>query len=157
MSISGETVRALTAVIQHELPPAMVEMRMELERVRREVERARMVAEDIRTASISPYGLFQPGDPRYRRQTWREFAEGRVERCEELRDKIDTATDTLRRGRGDMLLLSPEPPLNWGPAFLCAHNSMVVARHQLGDSSAIDYSSSDDEDHSSVDEGDDVE
>ena len=57
MSVHAHVVAALVTVIRHELPSAMNEMRLELERTRREVERARMGAEDILAASISPHLL----------------------------------------------------------------------------------------------------
>ena len=61
-----DTIDALSTVIRHELPD-------ELQRCRLDLERARMEAEDLRGAMLSPYGnQFGPSDPRYRSLTWRE-------------------------------------------------------------------------------------
>ena len=54
---SFETMQALRTVLQEEEAHA-------IEELRRELERARMTAEDLRSAAISPYRLL----------TWREFA-----------------------------------------------------------------------------------
>ena len=47
MGGSVVTVRALAAVIQHELPPAMEEMIRDLQHVKLDLERSRMSGEDL--------------------------------------------------------------------------------------------------------------
>ena len=162
MSSSG-AVRALTAVIQHELPPAIVEMRMELERARREVERARMTSEDLRAASISPYRTRTYTHGYSHCLTWREFAEDRVGQCEDLVGHMDAAVETLEHARDEALIAHGNEPLQLArPALIRATNRMYDAICQLDgnrsdddDHSSVDET--DDEDHSSVDETDDVE
>ena len=105
MSSSGETVRALTAVIQHELQPAIEEMM-------REVERARMTSEDLRAASISPYRTRTYTHGYSHCLTWREFAEDRVEQCEVLVGQMDAALESLEDARADARLAYDHlPPL----------------------------------------------
>lgn len=80
---------ALSQVIRCEAPPAVEELRMEM-------ERARMKAEDLSAAQFSTYGAkLHTSDPSCR-LTWRELAEHRVEMCEELLQKIDETHDILR-------------------------------------------------------------
>jgi len=94
-----DTMRALRVVIREEQPHAV-------EEVIRDMERARMTAEDLRTASFSPYvtnktpGVLLRDDPNWRYQTWREFAVERNETCDELLDKIGEATSILDDARG---------------------------------------------------------
>ena len=91
------TWAALKVVMNAEQPHAMEEMQ-------RDLERARMTAEDLRTAAFSPYPIYQPTDPRYRLQTWREVGIERNELVEELLDYINEATDILRDARRDALV-----------------------------------------------------
>ena len=55
MATLVETVRALAAVIQAEIPPALVEVTRVLEVAVRDLECACMTSEDLRSASLSPY------------------------------------------------------------------------------------------------------
>lgn len=62
------TWAALDIVLDQERPHAMGEMQ-------RDLERARMTAQDLRKATISPYrNSVHTRDPRRRPLTWREFA-----------------------------------------------------------------------------------
>jgi len=65
---SFSTMQALQIVLKEEQPHAMTE-------VLREMERARMTAEDLRGKTLSHY----TGDSRTRFLTWRECAQGAVE------------------------------------------------------------------------------
>ena len=92
--MSSATVAALELVLQREQAPAMEELR-------REMERARMTAEDISTRLASPYGTYHmTTDPRYRRLSWREFAEERVVYIDERTDELETAANRLRSWAG---------------------------------------------------------
>ena len=114
MATSTDRVIALSAAINVELPGAFQEMAREVEEMTREVDRARMVAEDVRgsaaslivAATLSSYTIYQPQDPRHRFQTWREFAEGRVMMCVNLTNRIDFAledVDMLEERRNALL------------------------------------------------------
>ena len=89
--------------MQHEREPAM-ELRRELaaarranEELRREMERARMTVEDLRVRSVSPYGTYHmTTDPLYRRISWREFAEERVDYINERTNVLETAAERLQ-------------------------------------------------------------
>ena len=116
------TVCALANVIRHEVPPAMVELRLELERTRCDLERARMGAEDIRSAFMSPYASHG------RILTWREFA---VNVATDLILTCDAAWHTLQDGRtvGDWGLYNPRE--NAESAISEMYGSMVRAARQL--------------------------
>ena len=82
-----ETVRALSTVINATLPHA-------LEDAMRDLERARMETEDLRTKSFSPYRKnVHTRDPRHRLITWREFAKELDDKCHELLERMDNARD----------------------------------------------------------------
>ncbi len=67
------------------------------EELRREMERARMTVEDLRVRSVSPYGTYHmTTDPLYRRISWREFAEGRVDYINERTNVLETAAERLQ-------------------------------------------------------------
>ena len=87
------TVAALEVVLQREQAPAMEELR-------REMERARMTVEDLgarSVSSVSPYGTYHmTTDPRYRRLSWREFAEERVVYINERTNELETAAERLQ-------------------------------------------------------------
>ena len=139
MASSSETVCESAA--------AMVEMRQELERAWREVERARMGAEDVRAAaiaaSISPYPMYQLGDPRYRLLTWREFAEKGVRLSEELLENRDTARDTLERACVEVRQSLDEPTVSHRDALIAARGSMEDAFRQLDPDNSDDAMESD--------------
>ena len=99
MASSAETVRALSAVIHAVVPDVITEMSQALEVGVRDVERARMSAEDLRAASLSRFTDVK--DPHYRRLTWRTFGEERREMPDLLDRQVLDAADTLRAGRRD--------------------------------------------------------
>ena len=71
-----------------------------MEELRREMERARMTVEDLgarSVSSVSPYGTYHmTTDPLYRRISWREFAEGRVDYINERTNELETAAERLQ-------------------------------------------------------------
>ena len=90
----------------------------------REVERARMGAEDVRAAAIaaaaSPYS--RPDGvrhhnilgwvPRHRALTWRELAARRSYMCEELVGGIEEVTDALEHARANARDAFRDPSAN---------------------------------------------
>ena len=119
----------------------MIELRLELERTRRDVERARMGAEDIRSASISPYPMLMNtyhGDALYRLQTWREFAvfqrEELINQGVELIGSISNSADAVETLMSASLVAFNafgDPHANFQSALDDARNSMIDAIHQL--------------------------
>ena len=95
---SNETMQALRVVLQEEESRAM-------EVVRRDLERARMTAEDLRGAAFSPYGTnYTPGlrvrdDPNWRYLTWREFGNDRHEMTQTIIGRMDHAQDLIEEAR----------------------------------------------------------
>ncbi len=95
---SNETMQALRVVLQEEECRAM-------ELVRRDLERARMTAEDLRGKAFSPYGTnYTPGlrvrdDPNWRYLTWREFGNDRHEMTETMIGRMDSAQDLIEEAR----------------------------------------------------------
>ena len=76
--------------MQREREPAMEELR-------REMERARMTVEDLCVRSVSPYGTYHmTTDPLYRRISWREFAEERLDYINERTNVLETAAERLQ-------------------------------------------------------------
>ena len=72
--------------------------------VLRDMERARMTAEDCRGAMVSPYGT--PGhttDPRRRFYSWKEFGKARNDRCDHVTfNVIEPAREALYQVCRDM-------------------------------------------------------
>ena len=129
------TMQALQIVMKEEQPHAVAE-------VLREMERARMTAEDLRGAALSPYpaGI----NPHSRCQTWREFAENRNDKCAELGEQMGEALETLRSARRDVLAALPGPVNNHRAALNAVDASMITAMQDLGDDSSDEEDVSDD-------------
>jgi len=99
---AGDTVRALAAVINVELPHV-------LEDVTRDLERARMTAEDFRQGNGPCEGARRDG-PFGPHLTWREFGEAGEGKCSELVGAMDDAKDNLREAHREY----PDPRAMYG-------------------------------------------
>ena len=82
-------VTALTAVISHELPDHVTQMRLDLEKARMQVERKSMEAEDFRAASEDPV----------HHCPWRARAKFLEKNLEFQRFARDVDEDTIRQLR----------------------------------------------------------
>ena len=95
-------LRALETTLVHTADIERQQLQQKLDAQALELERARMTAEDMRSAHVSPYCTnFHTNDPRHRRLSWREFARGREERCNHLvfgviEPAVDVLEDAMR-------------------------------------------------------------
>ena len=119
------TWAALKVVMNAEQPHAMEEMQ-------RDLERARMEREDLRTATLSPFG--PTITPPCRMLTWREYGIARNETTEEYLAQIVEATDILRDARRDALVADTGNAHR--PALNAARNSSIDALEVLEGSDA---------------------
>ena len=72
-------IEALGTVYQHFQEQEKQSLLRKLEETAREMERARMTAEDWRGKMVSPYGTnHHTRDPRHRLLSWREFGQEQV-------------------------------------------------------------------------------
>ena len=137
----GETnflnMEALRVVLQEEQPAALSE-------ALRDMERARMMAEDWRGAMESPYGNnSDTRDPNYRRLSWREFGQERNEACEFLATVNTAAMEALVEARREIRVALDDPGSDCGEirrartaALIEAYNAIIDAeRILLGESS----------------------
>ncbi len=154
------TMEALRAVLQHEQPAALAE-------VLRDMERARMTAEDWRGAMESPYGNnVHTRDPNYRMLSWREFGQERDEMCERLvnvnaeaREATHDAVETLAEARRDIRVALAVPGSNCeeirragATALGAAYNAMIDAESILiGDPSSDEEEEEEEEEVEGVD------
>ena len=120
------TWSALKVVMNAEQPHAMEEMQ-------RDLERARMEREDLRTATFSPFGPITTPNGR-RMLTWREYGIARNETTEEYLAQIVEATDILRDARRDALVT--DNPNAHRPALKAARNRIIDALEVLEGSDA---------------------
>ena len=122
MSTSFRTLEALRVVLDEERTPAM-------EEVVRDLERARMTAEDLRGASISTYG----NPPHIR--TWREFGIERNEMTATLGDRMGRAEDLMEHARAGALRAvdSNGSREDFRVALIRTNNILVVAVRELND------------------------
>lgn len=129
------TMEALRAVLQEEQPRAISE-------VLRELERARMTAEDWRGAMVSPYDtLHDMLDSRYRRLSWREFGRERNKMCDHLvYEVMEPAENVLMRARRQIRLCWQDPQADYESALTAAYNAMCDAERHLRDQSDDDES-----------------
>jgi hypothetical protein len=107
MSGSFATVAVLELVLQSERVPAMEELL-------RELECARMSAEELRTRSVSPYAYgtnHRTTDPRYRMLSWRERAEERAAHAEELEEEFEVVRAEALRLQVWARLQFPDQPI----------------------------------------------
>ncbi len=117
-----ETMTALEIVLQKEHPHAMDE-------VLRELERARMSAEDWRGAMVSPYP-YNTG----RLRSWREFGMERNDMCNHMQwNMIDPAMDILASARARAREAWDGPATKRRKALIAAENAMWDAEHALLD------------------------
>ena len=105
---STETVRAMTAVINHETPRALKETMLALEETTLALERARMTAEDFRGGNGA-----EPGFPTWRqmeRALWndnRRMSQTLTQIAIEARG--DITTNNIRNLTADWFPFPPEP------------------------------------------------
>ena len=119
------TTEALRVVLQEEQPAALSE-------VLRDMERARMMAEDWRGAMESPYGNHSDTrDPNYRRLSWREVGQERNEACDRLATVNVEATETLAEARGEIRVALDDPGSDRRAALIAAYNAMVDTERTL--------------------------
>ena len=125
------TVQALSVVLREEQPHALSE-------VLREMERARMTAEDWRGALESPYGNHSDTrNPDYRHLTWREFGQERNEMCDHLATINNDAEEILVRARRQIRMGWNDPNCGLQP-LTAAYNNMCDVEHILRDDSDSD-------------------
>ena len=119
-----ETMDALRVVLQEEQPHAMDE-------VLRELERARMTAEDSRSAMVSPYPTNTGRDV-----SWREFGMERNDMCDHMTfNRIDPAMETLARARFRVAVIRNGPVTNIHDKLTDAYNDLCDAEWLLRDES----------------------
>ena len=131
------TVEALRIVLREEQPPAMAE-------VLRDMERARMTAEDYRGAVLSPYPAgCNTADGHLRLRTWKEFGKERNQRCDHVTfNVIDPAKELLYDARREIVTaLSGRKP-NYKAAMNAAHDAMREVGRCLEDNSDTSESES---------------
>ena len=122
------TMQALSVILREEQPHALSE-------VLREMERARMTAEDWRGKLESPYGNnSNTRDPHYRHLTWREFGEERNEMCDTLSTINDEAQSILEEARMRIRMVWDDPGADRRAPLTAAYNAMCDAEHILRDS-----------------------
>ena len=102
-----------------------------------EMERARMSAEDARSAMVSPYGTnHHTEDPRRRRLSWREFGTDRNEMCLHLvYDVMEPAQQILEEARKNIHVVLQGPASSREAALTAAYNAMCDAEKCLRDDS----------------------
>ena len=113
-----------------------------------------MEADDLRIASLSPYGTnYTPGgrmddDPNWRYQTWREVGQERSEMVERLLDDVMAPADeTSSEARRDIRLALQDPSgVDSRAALTAAYNAMCDAERQLRDNDSDESESNSDED-----------
>ena len=137
----GETnflnMEALRVVLQEEQPAALSE-------ALREMERARMMAEDWRGAMESPYGNNpDTRDPNYRRLSWREIGQMRNATCEFLATVNTAAMEVLVEARREIRVALDDPGSDCGEirrartaALSAAYNAMIDAERTLNGESS---------------------
>ena len=132
MAGAFRTVEALRVVLSEARDPAM-------EEVVRNLERARMTAEDLRGAAFSTYGTSEyyryTKDPRYRLLTWREFGIERNEMTATLGDRMGRAEDLMEDARAGALRAvdSNGSREDFRVALIRTNNLLVVAVRELND------------------------
>ena len=135
-------MQALRVVLQEEECRAM-------EVVRRDLERARMTAEDLRGAAFSPYGTnVHTKDPRHRLLTWREFANDRHEMTSEMGERMSRAEDLIEEARADALRAADSTSANRSAlrvALISTNNLLVDAVRALHDEDSENEEMSDGE------------
>ena len=138
------TTEALRVVLQEEQPAALSE-------VLREMERARMMAEDWRGAMESPYGnRVDTRDPNHRMLSWREIGQERNETCDYLATVNAEAREALVEARGEIRVALDDPGSDRRAALTAAYNAMREAETTLNDDEPT--SSSDEEDTDELEE-----
>ena len=156
------TMEALRVVLQEEQPAALSE-------ALRDMERARMMAEDWRGAMESPYGNNpDTRDPNYRRLSWREFGQMRNEVCDQLatviaeaREVNAEAREALVEARGEIRVALDDPGSDRRArtvALTVAYNAMVDAERTLSDDESASLSDEEDaDDEEDVDDEEDAD
>ncbi len=141
----GETnflnMEALRVVLQEEQPAALSE-------ALREMERARMMAEDWRGAMESPYGnRVDTRDPNHRMLSWREIGQERNETCDYLATVNAEAREALVEARGEIRVALDDPGSDRRAALTTAYNAMREAeRTLLSDDESMSLSDEEDTD-----------
>ena len=141
----GETnflnMEALRVVLQEEQPAALSE-------ALRDMERARMMAEDWRGAMESPYGnRVDTRDPNHRMLSWREIGQERNETCDYLATVNAEARDALVEARGEIRVALDDPGSDRRAALTTAYNAMREAeRTLLSDDESMSLSDEEDTD-----------
>ena len=115
MSLSN--LNALSAAMNAEQDVAVRALKAQLEEKQLALERARMSAEDARSAMVSPDGI----------RDWREF--GSLERMI-LNMHIDPAIDHLQEARQEILVALNDPGREW-VAVSASFRAMIKAESCL--------------------------
>ncbi len=153
----GETnflnMEALRVVLQEEQPAALSE-------ALRDMERARMMAEDWRGAMESPYGNnSDTRDPNYRRLSWREFGQERNEMCDQLATVNAEAGEALVEARREIRVALDDPGSDCWEIRRARTAALIAAYNAIFDTERIllDESSSDEEEPEPEEDTDDFE
>ena len=120
MSISN--LNALSAAMNAEQDVAVRALKAQLAEQQLALERARMSAEDARSAMVSPDG----------KTDWREFCHGVCRaRSRERMHSIDPAIDHLQEARHELLMALSDPGRDNIAAMTAAHTAMLKAESRL--------------------------
>ena len=118
------------------------------EHVLLDLERARMTAEDLRVAAISPYYTYAaPRGPRRRLMTWREFGTERNEMTSTLSDQMGRAADLIEEARAGALRVADSngSRADFRVALIGTNNLLVDAGRALNDEGSESEEISDEE------------
>ena len=112
-----------------------------------DLERARMTAEDLRSAAISPYPIFQPQDPRYRLRTWREVGIERNEMTSTLSDRMGRSEGLIEEARAGALRAADSNGTRnyYRVALISISNLLVDASRAMRDEESDEESDHSDE------------
>jgi len=141
MSISN--LNALSAAMNAEQDVAVRALKAQLAEQQLALERARMFAEDCRSAMASPYSTKEL-PPHRRTLSWREFGIERNDRCDHVTfNVIEPAKELLQDARHEILMALSAPSLDNKAAISAAHNAMLAVERRLEDDSDASESSAD--------------
>ena len=118
------------------------------EHVLLDLERARMTAEDLRVAAISPYYTYAaPRGPRRRLMPWREFGTERNEMTSTLSDQMGRAADLIEEARAGALRAADSngSRADFRVALIGTNNLLVDAGRALNDEGSESEEISDEE------------
>ena len=111
--MAATQIAALGATLKHFEMSERAALAQRLEATTLAMERARMEAEDLRGAAVSPHPAGLRGPPYL---TWREFGEERNQYTSRLHEEvIEPTIELLRDARAELLALEWQPPRRLAP------------------------------------------